>query len=94
MTLELCPNGSLMSMFCGRRVFTELEALCFMVQLIGTCLYMHTHQVIHHDLKLGNLFRVLDGETNVEVGDFGLAALSRVLVSRRRLSAARQTILP
>lgn len=34
---------------------------------------MHTHQVIHRDLKLGNLF--LDADMNVKVGDFGLAAL-------------------
>lgn len=44
-----------------------------MVQLIGACHYMHTHQVIHRDLKLGNLF--LDANMNVKVGDFGLAAL-------------------
>lgn len=34
---------------------------------------MHTHQVIHRDLKLGNIF--LDRDMNVKVGDFGLAAL-------------------
>ena len=73
MTLELCPNGSLMSMLHRRRVFTEPEARFFMVQLIGGCHYMHTHQVIHRDLKLGNLF--LDADMNIKVGDFGLAAL-------------------
>ncbi|KAM6503064.1 Protein kinase-like domain containing protein [Amanita muscaria] len=73
MTLELCPSGSLMDMLRRRRRFTELEARVFMVQLIGACHYMHTHQVIHRDLKLGNLF--LDGRMNIKVGDFGLAAL-------------------
>ncbi|KAH9991935.1 kinase-like domain-containing protein [Russula vinacea] len=73
MTLELCPNGSLMSMLHRRRVFTEPEARFFMIQLIGACHYMHTHQVIHRDLKLGNLF--LDADMNIKVGDFGLAAL-------------------
>ncbi|KAI0266184.1 Pkinase-domain-containing protein [Gloeopeniophorella convolvens] len=73
MTLELCPNGSLMNMLHRRRVFTEPEARFFMVQLIGACHYMHTHQVIHRDLKLGNLF--LDADMNIKVGDFGLAAL-------------------
>jgi cell cycle serine/threonine-protein kinase CDC5/MSD2 len=56
MNLELCPSGSLMSMLPRRHVFTEPEAHFFMVQLIGTCHYMHAHQVIHCDLKLGNLF--------------------------------------
>ncbi|KAN0135902.1 Protein kinase-like domain containing protein [Lactarius tabidus] len=73
MTLELCPSGSLMNMLHHRRVFTEPEARFFMVQLIGACHYMHTHQVIHRDLKLGNLF--LDTDMNIKVGDFGLAAL-------------------
>ncbi|KAI9449687.1 kinase-like domain-containing protein [Lactarius psammicola] len=73
MTLELCPSGSLMSMLHRRRVFTEPEARFFMVQLIGACHYMHANQVIHRDLKLGNLF--LDADMNIKVGDFGLAAL-------------------
>lgn len=73
MTLELCHNGSLMDMLRRRRRFTEPEARFFMVQLIGACQYMHTHQVIHRDLKLGNIF--LDRSMNVKVGDFGLAAL-------------------
>ncbi|KAG2008894.1 AGC/Akt protein kinase [Coprinopsis cinerea AmutBmut pab1-1] len=72
-TLELCPSGSLMDMLRRRRRFTEPETRFFMVQLIGACHYMHTHQVIHRDLKLGNLF--LDANMNVKVGDFGLAAL-------------------
>lgn len=73
MTLELCEAGSLMDMLRKRRRFTEPEARFFMVQLIGACHYMHVNQVIHRDLKLGNLF--LDHEMNVKVGDFGLAAL-------------------
>ncbi|KAH7929999.1 Pkinase-domain-containing protein [Leucogyrophana mollusca] len=73
MTLELCHSGSLMDMLRRRRRFSECEARFFIVQLIGACHYMHTHQVIHRDLKLGNLF--LDSSMNIKVGDFGLAAL-------------------
>ena len=73
MTLELYPNGSLMSMLHHRRVFTEPEVRFFMIQLIGACHYMHTHEVFHRDLKLDNLF--LDADINVKVGNFGLAAL-------------------
>ncbi|KAJ2915776.1 hypothetical protein MD484_g4652, partial [Candolleomyces efflorescens] len=72
-TLDLCRSGSLMDLLRRRRRFTEPETRFFMVQLIGACHYMHTHQVIHRDLKLGNLF--LDHNMNVKVGDFGLAAL-------------------
>lgn len=73
MTLELCTSGSLMDMLRHRRRFTDPEARYFLIQILGACFYMHTHQVIHRDLKLGNLF--LDANMNVKVGDFGLAAL-------------------
>ncbi|KAJ1310935.1 hypothetical protein OPQ81_009447 [Rhizoctonia solani] len=73
MTLELCEVGSMMDMLRRRKRYTEPEARFFLIQVIGACHYMHSHQVIHRDLKLGNLF--LDREMNVKVGDFGLAAL-------------------
>ncbi|KAF8679737.1 Serine threonine-protein kinase [Rhizoctonia solani] len=73
MTLELCEVGSMMDMLRRRKRYTEPEARFFLIQVIGACQYMHSHQVIHRDLKLGNLF--LDREMNVKVGDFGLAAL-------------------
>ncbi|KAI0090477.1 kinase-like domain-containing protein [Irpex rosettiformis] len=73
MTLELCQNGSLMDILRRRKQFTEPEARFFMVQLVGACHYMHNHQVIHRDLKLGNI--MLDSKMNIKVGDFGLAAL-------------------
>ncbi|EJF58353.1 Pkinase-domain-containing protein [Dichomitus squalens LYAD-421 SS1] len=82
MTLELCHNGSLMDMLRRRRRFSEPEARFFMVQLIGACQYMHTHQVIHRDLKLGNIF--LDKNMNVKVGDFGLAALIEIPGERKK----------
>ena len=44
---------------------------------------MHTHQVIHRDLKLGNIF--LDRDMNVQVGDFGLAALIETPGDRKKL---------
>ncbi|KAG6900383.1 hypothetical protein C0993_011733 [Termitomyces sp. T159_Od127] len=73
LALELCTSGSLMELLRRRRRFTEPEARYFMVQLMGACHYMHTHQVIHRDLKLGNL--LLDSNMSLKVGDFGLAAL-------------------
>ncbi|KAF9077305.1 kinase-like domain-containing protein [Rhodocollybia butyracea] len=64
MILELCPSGSLMDMLRRRRRLSEAEARFFLVQIIGACHYMHMHQVIHRDLKLGNIF--LDGKMNIK----------------------------
>lgn len=63
----------MMELLKKRRRYTEAEVRYYLVQLVGACIYMHQTNVIHRDLKLGNLF--LDGEMNLKVGDLGLAAL-------------------
>jgi polo-like kinase 1 len=73
MILELCRNKSLMDMMRRRKRFTEPEVRFFMLQMMGALKYMHGRNVIHRDLKLGNIF--LDENMNVKIGDFGLAAL-------------------
>lgn len=44
----------------------------FLLQLIDAVQYLHSHSIIHRDLKLGNVF--LDENLEVKVGDLGLAA--------------------
>jgi polo-like kinase 1 len=41
------------------------------MQLIVALKYLHSHRIIHRDLKLGNLF--LNDQMQIKVGDFGLA---------------------
>ena len=71
--LELCSNGSVMDMVKKRRCLSLPEVRRYTVQLCGAIKYMHTRNVIHRDLKMGNLF--LDHEMNLKIGDFGLAAV-------------------
>ena len=54
-----------------RKRLTEPEAAFFMTQLLLAVRYMHDSNVIHRDLKLGNLF--LDRNIHIKVGDLGLA---------------------
>jgi polo-like kinase 1 len=54
-----------------RRALTEAETRFYMLQILEATEYMHSHKVIHRDLKLGNLF--LNEDMQVKVGDFGLA---------------------
>ncbi|EED92780.1 predicted protein, partial [Thalassiosira pseudonana CCMP1335] len=69
--LELCHNQSMNEMIKRRKSLTEEEARYFMIQIIDAVSFMHEVNVIHRDLKLGNLF--LNKHVNIKVGDFGLA---------------------
>lgn len=69
--LEICHNQTLNDLLKRRKRLTEIEVQCYIVQLIKALKYLHSHRVIHRDLKLGNLF--LTDKMELKVGDFGLA---------------------
>ena len=62
---------SMMELHKRRRAVTEPEARYFVKQVILACQYLHGNNIIHRDLKLGNLF--INDEMELKVGDFGLA---------------------
>lgn len=69
--LELCRRRSMMELHKRRKAVTEPEARYFVKQVIEACQYLHGNNIIHRDLKLGNLF--INDEMEIKVGDFGLA---------------------
>ena len=69
--LELCKNQTLNELLKRRKTLTELEVQCYIIQLIKGLQYLHSHKIIHRDLKLGNLF--LTDKMELKIGDFGLA---------------------
>lgn len=56
----------------ARRRLSEPETQYFMLQIIEGVRYLHANNIIHRDLKLGNLFVAHD--MTIRIGDFGLAA--------------------
>jgi len=69
--LENCSKRSLVHVLKARHVVTEIETRYYMQQLVNGVQYIHSQNIIHRDLKLGNLF--LTGTMAVKIGDFGLA---------------------
>ena len=69
--IEICHNQTLNELLKRRKKLTELEVQCYAVQIIKALKYLHSHRVIHRDLKLGNLF--ISEKLEIKVGDFGLA---------------------
>jgi len=71
--LELCRKKSLMELHKRRQAITEPETRYFMKQILLGCQYLHENQIIHRDLKLGNIF--LNDDLEIKLGDFGLATM-------------------
>ena len=69
--LEICKNQTLNELLRRRKTLTEIEVQCYVIQLIKGLQYLHSHKIIHRDLKLGNLF--LTDKMELKIGDFGLA---------------------
>ena len=69
--LELCQNQTLNELHMRRKILSEIEVQCYVIQLVKALQYLHSHRIIHRDLKLGNLF--LNDKMELKVGDFGLA---------------------
>lgn len=80
--LELCSNQTLNDFLKRRKRLTEIEVQCFLIQIIKALKYIHSHKIIHRDLKLGNLF--LTSKLELKLGDFGLAAKLEFDGQRRR----------
>lgn len=72
-SLELCENGSLTDVVKRRKFLTMGEMRRWLIQLCGAVKYLHTRDVVHRDIKAGNIF--LDKDMNVKLGDFGLASI-------------------
>lgn len=70
--LELCKNNSLNNYIKRKRKINEMMAKSFAIQIVNALKYLHSNNIIHRDLKLGNLFISEEGE--IKLGDFGLAA--------------------
>ncbi|XP_077498643.1 serine/threonine-protein kinase PLK1-like [Amblyomma americanum] len=69
--LELCTRPSLEEVHKCRETLTEPEVRHLLRQLLLACEYLVQEQVIHRDLKPGNL--LLTAGSQLKVADFGLA---------------------
>lgn len=75
MLLEICTNGSLTDLLRTRKRLSTAETRFYMHELLVGVQFLHSNQIIHRDIKLGNLF--LSSEMRLKIGDFGLAASVR-----------------
>ena len=69
-----------------RQTITEPECRYFVRQIALACDYLHKNNIIHRDLKLGNLF--LNDDMEIKIGDFGLATKLDFSGERKRSAIA------
>ncbi|XP_030626175.1 serine/threonine-protein kinase PLK2b [Chanos chanos] len=80
--LEYCSRRSLAHILKARKVLTEPEVRYYLRQIVSALKYLHEQEILHRDLKLGNLF--VNDSMEVKVGDFGLAAKLEPVYNRRK----------
>ncbi|XP_060788295.1 serine/threonine-protein kinase PLK2b isoform X2 [Neoarius graeffei] len=80
--LEYCSRRSLAHILKARKVLTEPEVRYYLKQTVSALKYLHDQEILHRDLKLGNLF--VSDSMELKVGDFGLAAKLEPVSNRRK----------
>ena len=69
MVTELCANGELYDYVVDHGSLSEAEAKELFGQLCLAVSYIHSHGVVHRDLKLENI--LLDSNNQIKLSDFG-----------------------
>ena len=69
--LDFVEGGSLASILGKFGVIPEKLAICYIKQILDGLDYLHDRDVIHRDIKCGNILVTKDG--SVKLADFGIA---------------------
>ena len=72
LVLELCPGGELFHYIKNEGRLKEETTAMLCGQLVEGMAYLHANNIIHRDLKLGNLL-LNEEATELKIADFGLA---------------------
>ena len=66
-------SGSLSQVLAGYGFFPESLAAIYISQVLEGLMYLHSQQIIHRDIKGGNLLITREG--SIKLADFGIATV-------------------
>ncbi|KAJ2867039.1 Calcium/calmodulin-dependent protein kinase type I [Coemansia aciculifera] len=74
---ELCTGGELFEhILCREPAFTEHDAAQVMRQIVEGVSFLHTHGIVHRDLKAENcLFKTPAADSALVIADFGMSSI-------------------
>jgi len=79
--MEYCSEGSLQQMLDKESIFPEPLIKAYTKQILEGLAYLHTNNIVHRDLKCGNI--LVDHLGKLKLADFGCSKIIRELESQQ-----------
>ncbi|XP_036095522.1 obscurin isoform X2 [Molossus molossus] len=73
LVLELCSSEELLDRLFKKSVVTEAEVKVYIQQLVEGLYYLHSHSILHLDIKPPNILMVHPAREDIKICDFGFA---------------------
>lgn len=73
LVMEFCGTMTLSSILKTRQTITECEVRYYLQQILAGCKHIHSHGIVHRDLKLSNL--LINDHMVLKIADFGLSTI-------------------
>jgi len=72
---ELCSGGELFERIAEKGPFSETNARLILKQILSAIQCLHVMGIVHRDIKPENIFFVNKEDSDIKIGDFGLAKI-------------------
>ena len=76
LVMEYIDGGSLRELVRATRKLDEARAKKLTWQILNALKYLHSKQIIHRDIKLGNILISGNKDMEIKICDFGLSCTS------------------